>query len=1403
MNVCYRQIVVSVLLFSVCDIASGQLTSFSIDGEPVRFNNAERIPATAATTTVVVKIQKPDGFDVVLKVDPATATAADNNNGTWTVTVKEPDYNRNIRLDIYTEKDGMTQFDRSGLIYVDSRKPSLQTPVAERFPGGSGTVKIPLADNDLDPSSVSSASTFTVLEQFVRNDGQLSFSPVTQDGDPTISDHNRLIILNFRNLNPGSYWLGYTGIKDVVGNQIAAASIASNGTKTGRVLPFTVLGSRVRGEQVEFPRFLRPGDEQDEFNPGDRVDTRVVQLYYFRDGRRVAELINRNVQNLNQQGYDQAQMFAEKARRSAEDRIDERRFKETLAVDSARRTRELQERLVQAQADLEEALTQKESLQTRENRIRSGLSNPNASDAQITANITDLQNQLTTLDQQIQADQALVAELPQRQRALAAAEIAYKNANAADKAARQADLNTAQTSVDEATAAQQDLPAKLAQRRNLANRLVAERTLQTQLTINAAAVSRLDGKITALQAELSADKLPQQLADQQQQEIDDRQSVVKAEASELRAAQEQFRREVAAGLADPDTYARGRIQSIDPITQVSISVVGTSRLQLRGPITGINKICRMIHQIDSPVGQVKVGIHTVQVNGEHGDRMDFVYEKINKEIAHSRFLVNTSGRLLRRAVSEVAAEVALAADNGYLPDGCPPDLTAGVVTINGSGQTTRDQRDRRYLYAFFGSDFISELEEMDSELLNTENKMLSLNSMDTISLAGAMSVTALADAPVRERIIRRVQELLCTVLPDQEVKYVQALTHVNECGQTFTGRFRRALRVDSRNAKDIYFNASRTYHFPNTITFFTERIPGQGVMNPVQYATVKLAQTLKAQLVAELELNNLVLERSLLETRKDEIEDNFRTQLKNAKLAHVAAQSAFQKLVGQTVKALRSVIADALKDPAVRSHPEAQQILRSLEDTRNSNSLATVIAQTAVDKVRMDSKPFAMYVLSTPIVTVLGYDPDVEANPPALETVATAVTRGLDRSNSALRQSARLLQTATWSYMAAKEALDKANQDAESARKMLFSKRLLDQFIDEQEEKSVELMEALRSHSSNVDNYLKRLAIAMEDDVAAQFYEPAFQRIRRVSRTWDVTLGQIESTTILTNNRTLAKVSPAATFEFDLPHREILLTEAMKGTKALADEYGNLLKDGTFLAGTSMLSGQPATGMIGSNVPVQSIPGLESNQQFGSDLQKLIPKPEIYKFETGTGFEIRPVIQPDGHSIVYTFDYLYSTNVREPVRADEKHLGRVKRHFVHTDVQTSSYELREISRYTVALKASRTERGVPLFEDIPGVGALFRPLPSAESALQTNIILGSSVIYPTVFDLMGLRWSEYVDELGSETLARSKDSQTNRREELRSHLLRTTTGTVNQTIGLPNVRYPAENNARPGIIRLP
>ena len=40
-----------------------------------------------------------------------------------------------------------------------------------------------------------------------------------------------------------------------------------------------------------------------------------------------------------------------------------------------------------------------------------------------------------------------------------------------------------------------------------------------------------------------------------------------------------------------------------------------------------------------------------------------------------------------------------------------------------------------------------------------------------------------------------------------------------------------------------------------------------------------------------------------------------------------------------------------------------------------------------------------------------------------------------------------------------------------------------------------------------------------------------------------VTMAQIETTTVLATNRGFAKVSPAASFEFDLPKRNLAITE--------------------------------------------------------------------------------------------------------------------------------------------------------------------------------------------------------------------------------------------------------------------
>ena len=51
------------------------------------------------------------------------------------------------------------------------------------------------------------------------------------------------------------------------------------------------------------------------------------------------------------------------------------------------------------------------------------------------------------------------------------------------------------------------------------------------------------------------------------------------------------------------------------------------------------------------------------------------------------------------------------------------------------------------------------------------------------------------------------------------------------------------------------------------------------------------------------------------------------------------------------------------------------------------------------------------------------------------------------------------------------------------------------------------------------------MATALDDDFNTQFYLPSFRRAREVSRYRDVTLSQIETTSVMANNRAFAKVS--------------------------------------------------------------------------------------------------------------------------------------------------------------------------------------------------------------------------------------------------------------------------------------
>ncbi|EAQ77149.1 hypothetical protein DSM3645_15135 [Blastopirellula marina DSM 3645] len=1305
----------------------------------------------------------------------------------------------------WTDSSGTQPITTSLLFEVDTLGPFLETVRTNivEYTNDSPAkaivnLELEFEQGDLDPKSVIKEN--FILEQITKEGG---FTQISYSDSPVISSDNpKIVTINLGAIDLGIFRLRIpqfaadkstnSPLKDLAGN-IVGSNGATGAAGVSQESVFGVDPQPQDAERIEYSEFL-PTSPQPDFarriNPSDKVETRVVRLFYFRDAHRVAQLINRTAESLNRQAVTLAQQRADKQRQKADEIADERRTKERAAVRAAEELREMenQAKTLEVEYARQDAELRRQKLE--EQRLKN---NKSGLESQLNANppnANTIQNQIAQLDGQISSQQNTVAM---------AQSVAFALAASADE---------------------------------IRNNLQTKRTAA---------------------AKANEEALHQQ-------------------ALEDRAREDQFRLEVAAANEDPDTYAAGKVNSVDSVAQCSVSVIGEGLLQIRGPRKGIDKIRTMVHQIDMPLGQVKVEIVTVQLNGERADRMEKPLGKVEAHIGLGRFLTSQSLMLLRQAVVEEATRVAMEADQGnhYQVD-----------------------RDRKYLYGFFGRDFVDELYEMDSEFLRSENKLLGLHSMDTTSIHQAMFILALARNDIRERILQNFMYKVRNNLVQAEFDYRRS-------AEIFPYRTHHWLphhsheRIDGNTLYRVVLNNNERYHFRSFLTFFSANemlLNGDGcpptgnvefasfetanAMNPMQREFIRLAQIFKARLISELELKQRVIERAMIEDSR-EFDVQAEEQAANAIRPQVlraitnlqtqrfkaSEELAKQRLAGFAVlrtiesnrenlrseinrliaKAQQTVLQDGqfkrldeipyslffgemlsleqkksllqeLKSFTKSLEPQILKIVEAIEQNTperenphqddRSKYLRKLKAYTAANKLIQESvvTDFSRTTVDTPLgkavtqfqalyesLLINDYAASLDwqqqywekCGLEFAELLAAASPVNLDSPNaisdvnmqfnniklklekSSNKPESRQLLAAAQTLIDGIQQLEIAIEQKKNAegflhetRRSLQHRKLLDFFIEEQEEKVIDLLEGTRAHISQMDNYLKRLMVALEDDFNLQFYEPAFVRIRSAASEWDVTLGQVERTSILTNNRAFAKVTPQATMEFDLPKRDIAIVEAFDGAKALLQDYGALANDPTFLAAAQLMGGAQPNGVVQNLYP--SLPtnkdeerlGFSTPQpnQSGSALQDLVPDPSIYKFETGTGFEIRPVIQPDGYSIIYDFNYMYTTNIREPVQADEKHLGRIKRHFINTQVQTSSFELRLISRYQVALKAARTSQGVPLLQDIPVVGLAFRPLPSDESSIQQNVILGQTVVYPTLYDLMGLRWAPSVVDL--------------------------------------------------------
>ncbi len=648
------------------------------------------------------------------------------------------------------------------------------------------------------------------------------------------------------------------------------------------------------GPNVEFPEYTDPRPSTNGFNPSDKVVSRVARLYYNRDAHRVAQLINRDARSYNRQAVTQQQQLADNARRDADNFTDERRATETQAIRAAQRARAAEDALLQAQQALTQSTTELQNLRGQLADGTNAIRDQRTELDRANANVASAQQRL----EQAKAVTAEKKRLADDAAAAAKTTSAGKTTDTIESSSLSLTDRTSQTMTSATEFSTLEGPTQTVEQEAYAqavrDQAAAERALNAALGAQSRQQQALQGAEDQLarMRQAQGDALARQqnstrlvnvalgeVAAARETEVQKADQLQSRQAREDRAYDTLFRREVAAANEDPDTYAPGKPDSIDPVEQVSISVVGEGVIQLRGPIKGVNLARMQIHDLDAPVGQVKVAVHTVQVNGERGDRIEPVVERIQRYVDHSRFLTAQSAQMLRRAVTEVASR------------------RAEMVFAECEG-LSQYERDQRYIEAFFGQQFLAELRELDSEFLRTGNKILSLHSMDTTSLAQCLFLMSLAKNDIRMEILTEFERLVTCQLPMDEMEYFDASNARKKFGHLF---HKQKFQFFAQNARFVSLRG-----------MYQAEVAGPDTLTPMQREFIRLAQIFKSRLITEIEFKQRVMERAMIEDRFD----NFSERMQRAARSDDAAQEELKTVEREVITArltasrqIRSLIA--------------------------------------------------------------------------------------------------------------------------------------------------------------------------------------------------------------------------------------------------------------------------------------------------------------------------------------------------------------------------------------------------------------------------------------------------------------------------------------------------------------
>ena len=300
----------------------------------------------------------------------------------------------------------------------------------------------------------------------------------------------------------------------------------------------------------------------------------------------------------------------------------------------------------------------------------------------------------------------------------------------------------------------------------------------------------------------------------------------------------------------------------------------------------------------------------------------------------------------------------------------------------------------------------------------------------------------------------------------------------------------------------------------------------------------------------------------------------------------------------------------------------------------------------------------------------------------------------------------------TWERLrATAEARMKATDDkAVSAAEDKFNDLII-------RESCTSSLRTANAREAAADQMLKDMIIAVEDDLDRTFVQPMLSILRKdlVSKA-GIGVGIVQRTSVLATNRLLARVDPRASAQLSVGQT----TDILEAAQQLAQ---------IFFAAQS-------GGALGALGALKSLP------------QK--PQTELYGLTTGNVFQVTPIFDPSGQALRFKFDYIESSQIREPNGTVNPQLPRIERHTVNTEVQLSNLELREISRFESNARlgiATRYAGGLPLLRDLPYVRYIpligwFVRTSGKAAVTQQSLMFGQTTMYPTIGDIMGLLTSD-------------------------------------------------------------